>query len=52
MEPYATDYPDTSLSLPNTEKVAKRVIVLPTGQSVDKEIISEICQIIRIASRS
>jgi len=52
MEPYATEYPDTALSLSNTDKVAGRVIVLPTGQSIDKKIISEICQIIRIASRS
>jgi dTDP-4-amino-4,6-dideoxygalactose transaminase len=52
MEPYATEYPDTALSLPNTEKVAKRVIVLPTGQSIDEKIISEICQIIRNAPSS
>jgi dTDP-4-amino-4,6-dideoxygalactose transaminase len=51
MEPYATENPDTAFSLPNTEKVAKRVIVLPTGQSIDKKIISEICKIIRITSR-
>ena len=46
MEPYATEDPDAALSLPQTEKLAKQVIVLPTGESIDEEIISKICRII------
>jgi dTDP-4-amino-4,6-dideoxygalactose transaminase len=47
MQPYAGDNPDLSLSLPATEKVAPRVIVLPTGETVDPEKISKICRIIK-----
>jgi len=47
MQPYAGDNPDLPFSLPATENVARRVIVLPTGETVDEEIISRICGIIR-----
>jgi dTDP-4-amino-4,6-dideoxygalactose transaminase len=52
MEPYATENPDAAQLLPNTEKVAERVIVLPTGQTIDVEMISKICQIIRNTATS
>jgi dTDP-4-amino-4,6-dideoxygalactose transaminase len=35
MQPYRDLYPEASLRLPNTELVAARVIVLPTGMAVD-----------------
>ena len=35
MQPYGDLYPEASLRLPNTELVAARVIVLPTGMAVD-----------------
>jgi dTDP-4-amino-4,6-dideoxygalactose transaminase len=47
MEPYRTLYPDAWLSLPNTERVADQVIVLPTGNAVDERDIAIISGIIR-----
>jgi len=48
MEPYRTLYADAPLSLPHTEFVAARVLTLPTGQGVTPEMISGVCEIIRI----
>jgi dTDP-4-amino-4,6-dideoxygalactose transaminase len=47
MEPYRTTQPDVWQRLPETERVAARVIVLPTGQAVDKPTVERICGIIR-----
>jgi dTDP-4-amino-4,6-dideoxygalactose transaminase len=49
MEPYKSLYPDAHLSLPQTECVAGRVLSLPTGQVINREIIAGICNIIRTA---
>jgi dTDP-4-amino-4,6-dideoxygalactose transaminase len=49
MEPYRSLQPNAGLLLPETERVAARVIVLPTGQEVDKKIVSRVCQMIRCA---
>lgn len=49
MEPYRSLYPDVHLSLPHTEYVAARVLTLPTGQSIDEEIIHRVCALIRLA---
>lgn len=46
MEPYRTTQPDAGRNLPVTEKVATRVIVLPTGQTVNEEAVARICKII------
>jgi dTDP-4-amino-4,6-dideoxygalactose transaminase len=35
------------LLLPETERVAARVIVLPTGQTVKLETVARICEVIR-----
>ena len=51
MEPYRTMQPDSWTRLPETERVAAKVIVLPTGQSVDTETVLYICGIIRGALR-
>jgi dTDP-4-amino-4,6-dideoxygalactose transaminase len=51
MEPYRSCYPDVGARLPVTEKVADRVLLLPTGTSVGKEEIATICSIIRGAIR-
>ena len=48
MEPYRTLYANAPLSLPHTEFVAARVMTLPTGEAVTAEMISGICQIIRM----
>jgi dTDP-4-amino-4,6-dideoxygalactose transaminase len=47
MEPYRTTQPDVWQRLPETERVASRVIVLPTGQAVDKPTVERICGIIK-----
>jgi len=49
MEPYRSFFPHASLLLPNTEKVASQVLVLPTGTAVSLEEITAICRIIRLA---
>jgi dTDP-4-amino-4,6-dideoxygalactose transaminase len=45
MEPYRSLYPHAGLMLPNTQAVAERVVVLPTGSSLqeaDCELIGRI----------
>jgi dTDP-4-amino-4,6-dideoxygalactose transaminase len=46
MEPYRSLQPNAGLLLAETERVAARVIVLPTGQSITAEIVADICSII------
>jgi len=47
MEPYRSYFPHASLLLPETEKVAGRVILLPTGTTVGDNHIRTISEIIR-----
>lgn len=47
MEPYRSYFPHAGLLLPQTERLAKRVLSLPTGTAVSSEDISKICEIIR-----
>jgi dTDP-4-amino-4,6-dideoxygalactose transaminase len=47
MEPYRSLQPNASLLLPETERIAARIIVLPTGQTVDEEAVVRVCEIIR-----
>jgi len=49
MEPYRSYFPHAALILPETERLCRRVMVLPNGTSVDEPAISQICQIIRTA---
>jgi dTDP-4-amino-4,6-dideoxygalactose transaminase len=49
MEPYRSHFPDAGLLLRETEAVAERVLVLPTGTGVTRTDIREICGIIRFA---
>lgn len=49
MEPYRSYYPETRQSLPETEALAGRVLVLPTGAGVTFTDIQKICAIIRFA---
>lgn len=49
MEPYRSLQPNAGLLLPETERIAARVIVLPTGQEVDNKIVGRVCQMIRCA---
>jgi len=43
MEPYRTTQPDAGKRLRETERVAARVIVLPTGQTVDEATVARVC---------
>ena len=47
MQPYQSLYPHAGMLLPNTDLVASRVIVLPTGLSVDEAAIQKIAEIIK-----
>ena len=49
MEPYRSYYSKATLLLPETEKIAERVLCLPTGMSVSPTDIAVICEIIRVA---
>jgi dTDP-4-amino-4,6-dideoxygalactose transaminase len=49
MEPYRSYFPHAALVLPETEKLCRRVVVLPTGTAVNEQTIACICEIIRTA---
>lgn len=49
MEPYRSYFPHARLLLPQTERLAGRVMSLPTGTSVSTEDVVNICRIIRLA---
>jgi dTDP-4-amino-4,6-dideoxygalactose transaminase len=46
MEPYRSYFPHASLLLPNTERLAASVLVLPSGTAVDRAQIGQICDIV------
>lgn len=48
MEPYRSSFPHAGLLLPETEKVVKRVLSLPTGTAIGPDEVCRICQIIRV----
>ena len=47
MEPYRSYFPHAGLQLPETERIVKRVMSLPSGTAIKSENISKICDIIR-----
>ncbi|HTU19598.1 MAG TPA: aminotransferase class I/II-fold pyridoxal phosphate-dependent enzyme [Gemmataceae bacterium] len=47
MEPYRSFFPHTGLLLPETEWLAARVFLLPTGQNIDEKTIGTIGSILR-----
>jgi dTDP-4-amino-4,6-dideoxygalactose transaminase len=49
MEPYRALFPNAHLLLPNTERLASQIMVLPTGQSISRQEIETICEIIESA---
>ena len=49
MEPYKSYYPNAHLLLPQTEKMAAQIMVLPTGQAVGAEDVGKVCAIIQTA---
>jgi dTDP-4-amino-4,6-dideoxygalactose transaminase len=49
MEPYCSQQPQAGLALPETEKLVRQTLVLPTGTDINPEVISEITDILRCA---
>ncbi len=49
MEPYRSLQPNAYLMLPNTERVASRICLLPTGQTVDAGMIASMAEILETA---
>ncbi len=47
MEPYRSYFPHSGLLLPETEKLTRRVLALPTGTAVGPDEIDKICHLIR-----
>ena len=52
MQPYRSFYPHAHLMLPNTIDVAERVIVLPTGSSVEADHIAGVTDVLRFLASS
>ena len=52
MEPYRTLFPDAGAQLPNTDRVASEVIVLPTGTAVTTRDVAKIADIVRTMVRA
>ncbi|MFA5370493.1 MAG: DegT/DnrJ/EryC1/StrS family aminotransferase [Sideroxydans sp.] len=48
MKPYRELYPHAGLLLPNTQKVADRVVVLPTGTTMSREMVEAVVAVIRV----
>lgn len=48
MQPYRDLYPHAGLLLPNTQRVADRVVVLPTGTTMDSEMVRTVAAVIRV----
>ena len=49
MEPYASLQPKAHLVLPVTEDLCVRVLVLPTGQTLDSSAIERITSVLAVA---
>jgi len=47
MKPYRELYPNAGLVLPNTQRVAERVVVLPTGTTMRNEMVEKVVAVIR-----
>ncbi|OLC69896.1 MAG: dTDP-4-dehydro-6-deoxyglucose aminotransferase [Betaproteobacteria bacterium 13_1_40CM_4_64_4] len=48
MEPYRSYYPHAGLVLPNTNRVAERVVVLPTGSALSADAIRGVASILAV----
>lgn len=48
MEPYRNLYPSAKKYLVNSEQVSERVIVLPTGSTLDESMVETVVSIIRV----
>ena len=50
VEPYRSDPRYAGVCLPNTDRLAARVLSLPTGTTVTKTMITKICEIMRLVT--
>jgi len=48
MEPYRSYFPHARLLLPETERLAARLMTLPTGTAVDEATVDRVCELIRL----
>jgi dTDP-4-amino-4,6-dideoxygalactose transaminase len=48
MEPYRSYYPNAGLVLPNTKRVAERVVVLPSGSTISEDHIRAIVAMLKL----
>jgi dTDP-4-amino-4,6-dideoxygalactose transaminase len=48
MKPYRALFPHAGLLLPNTQQVADRVVVLPTGTTMDSNMVATVCAVLRV----
>jgi dTDP-4-amino-4,6-dideoxygalactose transaminase len=49
MEPYRSFFPHARFLLPETESLARRILLLPTGTSIGSPQVTAICDLIRLA---
>ena len=47
MEPYLSFFPHAGLLLPHTERLARRVMSMPTGTAIGKKEVGPICQLLK-----
>jgi dTDP-4-amino-4,6-dideoxygalactose transaminase len=52
MEPYRSLFPDAGSSLPETERLAERVISLPTGTAMSEDQVEQVCGILHNVVRN
>jgi dTDP-4-amino-4,6-dideoxygalactose transaminase len=50
MEPYRSFFPHVGLLLPETERLVRKVLVLPTGLAVGEAEVAGICHLVRLAT--
>lgn len=47
MEPYRSFFPHSGLLLPETERLARRILLMPTGTGIDQGQINAVCSVLR-----
>jgi dTDP-4-amino-4,6-dideoxygalactose transaminase len=52
MEPYRSYYPNAGLVLPNTKRVAERVVVLPSGSTISEDDIRAVVAVLKMLGES
>jgi dTDP-4-amino-4,6-dideoxygalactose transaminase len=52
MKPYRDLFPQAGMMLPNTEAVARRVVVLPTGTTLPDQAVESIAAVLRVMGKA